>query len=83
VPDLMSFRYNCTNSLHHKTIVSTNLKQNKKKLSSGNNKIISVLNQVPRHDDIWRSGGIAPYFLTPALDGVEWSASRPDRFTPR
>jgi hypothetical protein len=28
------------------------------------------------------SGGIAPLFLTLALDGGEWSASRPDRFTP-
>jgi hypothetical protein len=30
----------------------------------------------------WRSGGIAPRFLTPALDGDEWSASRTGRFTP-
>jgi hypothetical protein len=28
------------------------------------------------------SGGIAPPFLTTALDGGEWSASRPGRFTP-
>jgi hypothetical protein len=28
------------------------------------------------------SGGIAPPFLTSALDGGEWSASRADRFTP-
>jgi hypothetical protein len=28
------------------------------------------------------SGGIAPPFLTPALAGDEWSASRPGRFTP-
>jgi hypothetical protein len=28
------------------------------------------------------SGGIAPPFLTSALDGLEWSASRPGRFTP-
>jgi hypothetical protein len=31
----------------------------------------------------WGSGGIAPRILTSALDGVEWSASRPDRFAPR
>jgi hypothetical protein len=31
----------------------------------------------------WRSGGIAPRFLNPALDGDEWSASRPSRFTHR
>jgi hypothetical protein len=28
------------------------------------------------------SGGIAPPFLISALDGGEWSASRPCRFTP-
>jgi hypothetical protein len=28
------------------------------------------------------SGGIAPPFLTSALDGGEWSVSRPCRFTP-
>jgi hypothetical protein len=27
-------------------------------------------------------GGIAPLFLVWALDGGEWSASRPGRFTP-
>jgi hypothetical protein len=27
-------------------------------------------------------GGTAPPFFTSALDGGEWSASRPDRFTP-
>jgi hypothetical protein len=27
------------------------------------------------------SGGIAPPFLTLTLDGCEWSASRPGRFT--
>jgi hypothetical protein len=32
----------------------------------------------------WGSGGIAPHaFLTSALDGGEWSASRPGRFTPQ
>jgi hypothetical protein len=28
------------------------------------------------------SGGIVPQFLTLALDGGEWSVSRPGRFTP-
>jgi hypothetical protein len=28
------------------------------------------------------SGGIAPQLLTSAVDGGEWSASRPCRFTP-
>jgi hypothetical protein len=30
----------------------------------------------------YSGGGIAPPFLTSALDGGEWSASRPGRFTP-
>jgi hypothetical protein len=30
-----------------------------------------------------RGGGIAPSFLTSALDGGEWSASRSCRFTPQ
>jgi hypothetical protein len=31
----------------------------------------------------WGSGGVTPLILlTSALDGGEWSASRPDRFTP-
>jgi hypothetical protein len=34
------------------------------------------------HDDVWRSGGIAPAFLSPALDEGERSASLPGRFTP-
>jgi hypothetical protein len=32
---------------------------------------------------MWGSGGIVPPFLTLALDGGEWSASRPCRFIPR
>jgi hypothetical protein len=31
---------------------------------------------LPRHDDVWGSDGIAPPFLTSALDG-RWSVSRP------
>jgi hypothetical protein len=30
----------------------------------------------------WEIEGIAPPFLTSALDGGEWLGSRPDRFTP-
>jgi hypothetical protein len=39
-------------------------------------------NKTPRHNEIWRSGGTAPPFLTSAPNGGEWSASRPCRFTP-
>jgi len=31
----------------------------------------------------WGSGCIAPAFLISALEGGQWSASRPGRFTPR
>jgi hypothetical protein len=37
--------------------------------------------QAPRYEGVWVSGGIAPTFLTLALDGGEWSASRPGHFT--
>jgi hypothetical protein len=39
--------------------------------------------KLSRHEDIWGSGYIlvAPPFLTLALDGGEWSASCPGRFT--
>jgi hypothetical protein len=32
------------------------------------------------HEDIWMTGGTSPSFS--ALDGGEWSASRPGHFTP-
>jgi hypothetical protein len=41
-------------------------------------------NYAPRHEGVleeWRY--ISTHSLTPALDGGEWSASRPGRFTPR
>jgi hypothetical protein len=37
--------------------------------------------KVKLHEHVWESGGIAPSFLTSALVGGEWSASRPGRFT--
>jgi hypothetical protein len=43
---------------------------------------VLVCNVLSGHEDIWGSGGIAPPFLTSALDGGGWSASRPDRFGP-
>jgi hypothetical protein len=36
--------------------------------SENNGKIIPVLNSAPRHEDVARSGGTAPPFLSPALD---------------
>jgi hypothetical protein len=46
-------------------------------------KVVLALNYyAPRHEDVWGTGGIAPSFLTSALDGGEWSASNPGRFTP-
>jgi hypothetical protein len=40
-----------------------------------------LINQALCHEDVCGSGGTAPPFLTLALDGGEWSASRPCRFT--
>jgi hypothetical protein len=40
----------------------------------GKGKVVPVLICAQHHDDV---------LLTPALDGGEWSASRPGRFTPR
>jgi hypothetical protein len=37
--------------------------------------------KLPRHENVWESGGIAPSFLTSALDGGEWSASSLDLFS--
>jgi hypothetical protein len=45
---------------------------------------LSLFNKAPRHEDVlgeWRYSFIHPLSL--ALDGGEWSASRPDRFTPQ
>jgi hypothetical protein len=44
--------------------------------------IMGLINLAPRHADVWRSGRIAPPFLLSALEGCQWSASRPCRFTP-
>jgi hypothetical protein len=41
-----------------------------------------VLNYAPRHEKVWGSGGIDLPFLTLALDGDEWLATRPGHFTP-
>jgi hypothetical protein len=32
---------------------------------------LCVINEVPRHEDVWGSGGITPPFLTSTLDGGE------------
>jgi hypothetical protein len=45
-------------------------------------KVVRVLNYAPRHEDVWGSVGVAPPFLTSALDVGEWSGTRPSRFTP-
>jgi hypothetical protein len=49
-------------------------------------KVVPVLFLTEHHamKAYWGSGGTAPIvLLTSALDGGEWSASRPGRFTPR
>jgi hypothetical protein len=51
-------------------------------LSYGKGKVKSSLCLTKHHamKTDWGSVGIAPYILTPALDGGEWSASRRGRF---
>jgi hypothetical protein len=46
----------------------------------GKGKVVPALNEVPRHEDVWRSGGIAPQINLSTR--WEWSASRPSRFAP-
>jgi hypothetical protein len=41
-----------------------------------------VNNWASRHEDVWGSGGAVPPFLALALDGGEWSPSRPGLFNP-
>jgi hypothetical protein len=43
---------------------------------------LCLINCTLSRKDVWGSRSIAPTFLTSELDGGEWSASRPDRFTP-
>jgi hypothetical protein len=43
---------------------------------------LCLIEEAPRHEVIWGSGGRAPPFLNSALDGSEWSASRSCRFPP-
>jgi hypothetical protein len=38
---------------------------------------LCLINGAARHEDVWGSRGIAPPFLTSALNGSEWSVSRP------
>jgi hypothetical protein len=45
-------------------------------------KVVPVLNQAPRHEDVFGNGGTDPCILNSALDTREWSALRPDLFTP-
>jgi hypothetical protein len=50
----------------------------------GKGKVVPVLNEAPRHEGVlgeWRYS--ITHSLTSALDGGEWSATRPGRFTPR
>jgi hypothetical protein len=57
---------------------SINLPDSKVKLTFS----LFLINLAPHNEDVWVRGGIAPLFLISALDGGEWSASRPCHFTP-
>jgi hypothetical protein len=41
-----------------------------------------LINYASRHEDLRGSECITPQFLTSTLDGSEWSASRPGKFSP-
>jgi hypothetical protein len=41
-----------------------------------------LTNYALSHENVWGSGCIHPRFLELGTSGGEWSASRPDRFTP-
>jgi hypothetical protein len=41
-----------------------------------------LINSVARHENVHGTKFIGPLFLTSALDGGEWSSSRPGCFTP-
>jgi hypothetical protein len=45
-------------------------------------KAAPMLNQASRHEDVWRSGAIAPLILILAPDGGKCLASRPRRYNP-
>jgi hypothetical protein len=67
--------------LHHKKHTSKNFLICRVKCKG---KIVPVFFFLTEHNAMkayWGSGGIDPLILDPALDGGEWSASRPGRFT--
>jgi hypothetical protein len=43
---------------------------------------LCLSNSALRHEDVWWSGCVDHVFLTSAIFGGKWSASRPWRFTP-
>jgi hypothetical protein len=43
---------------------------------------LCLISYAPRHEDVWGNEGIAPSFLTSALDGGDRSSPHPGRFTP-
>jgi len=43
-------------------------------------KTYPLINYAPRHEDVLWKWKKLHSFLTPAIGGGEWSASRPDRF---
>jgi hypothetical protein len=54
------------------------------RMKFGEGKVVPVLNKAQLHDGLleeWRYS--STHSLTSSLDGGQWSASRPSRFTPR
>jgi hypothetical protein len=51
--------------------------------AKGKGKLVPVFNRAPRHEGVLGELGYSSTPLTSVLDGGEWSASRPGRFTLR
>jgi hypothetical protein len=47
------------------------------------NRFVNFVSFALCHEDVWKSGDVAPSFLTAELDGGEWSAACLCCFTPR
>jgi hypothetical protein len=43
---------------------------------------LCLFNEIPHHEDVWRSGGTAPPLMTSKVDGDGLSVSRPATLTP-
>jgi hypothetical protein len=52
------------------------------KVKKAKGEILPILNLGPRNEDVWGNEGVAPPFLTLALNRGEWSASHAGKEPP-